>query len=145
MNLLASPNLAGEALRNDSCHCAFVDQAQLALYADLNFWQHGLLSFCSICCARNINKLVADQQAAEAGAPPNAQKTDPAQEIEAHSLMQTVIMSFARGLTHGKQELPLDDMYVYFPVQIVQSLVESINQLRYQQSSWHTMQRTHER
>ena len=28
--------------------CTFVDQAHLALYADLHFWQCGLLAFCSM-------------------------------------------------------------------------------------------------
>ena len=41
--------------------------------------------------------------------------------------MQTVIMSFARGLMHGQQELPIN-MHVYFPVQVFQSLVNSIGQ-----------------
>ena len=38
--------------------CTFVDQAHLALYADLQFWQYGLLAFCSVCCACNTNKLL---------------------------------------------------------------------------------------
>ena len=50
--------------------CTFVDQAHLALYADLHFWQYGLLASCSFCCACNINKLLAEKLAAETEAAP---------------------------------------------------------------------------
>ena len=41
-------------------------------------------------------------------------------------------MSFARALIHGQQELPINDTYVYFPVQVLQSLVNSISQNHYE-------------
>ena len=31
------------------------------------------------------------------------------------ALMQTVVMSFARGLYLGKAELPIDHVHIYFP------------------------------
>ena len=40
--------------------------------------------------------------------------------------MQTVIMSFVRGMTHGEQILPINDLFVYLPVQLLPALVESI-------------------
>ena len=40
--------------------------------------------------------------------------------------MQTVIMSFARGMMHGEQILPINDLFVYLPVQLLPALVESI-------------------
>ena len=42
--------------------------------------------------------------------------------------MQTVIMSFVRGMTHGEQILPINDLFVYLPVQLLPALVESIGQ-----------------
>ena len=38
------------------------------------------------------------------------------------TLMQTVVMSFARGLYLGKTE-PIDHVHIYFPVQVVRKLV----------------------
>ena len=35
------------------------------------------------------------------------------------ALMQTVVMSFARGLCLGKAELPVDHVHINFPVQAV--------------------------
>ena len=128
-NALAAPlaNLFA-FLAHGHPQCTFVDQAHLALYADFQFWQYGLLAFCSVCCACNINKLLADKRAADKKADPAKQVNDPAGEVNALTLMQTVIMSFARGMIHGQQELPINDMYVYFPVQVLQSLVQSIGQ-----------------
>ena len=40
------------------------------------------------------------------------------------ALMQTVVMSFARGLYLGKAELPIDHVHIYFPVQVVHKVVE---------------------
>ena len=109
--------------------CTFVDKAHLALCADLQFWQYGLLAFCSVCCACNINKL---RRAAEAKADPAKQASYPTAEVNALTLMQTVIMSFARGMNHGEQEVPINDMYVYFPVQVLPSLVRSMTDNQFQ-------------
>lgn len=40
-------------------------------------------------------------------------------------------MSFARGLAFGKPDLPLGDTHVYFPVQIVPSLIEQFDHIGY--------------
>ena len=37
--------------------------------------------------------------------------------------MRTVIMSFVRGMEHGEQTLPTNDLFVYLPVQILPDLV----------------------
>ena len=37
--------------------------------------------------------------------------------------MQTVIMSFVRGMEHGEQTLPTNDLFVHLPVQILPDLV----------------------
>ena len=37
--------------------------------------------------------------------------------------MQTVVMSFARGLYLGKPELPTGHVHVYFPVQMVHKVI----------------------
>ena len=103
--------------------CAFADKKHLALYANPEFWQYGLLAFCSECCASNIEQATeAKANPANLAGPPNC----PESEVNTLTLTQTVIMSFARGMTHGQQELPINDMFVYFPVQALPSLVQSI-------------------
>ena len=44
--------------------------------------------------------------------------------------MQTVLMSFARGLYLGKPELPIDHVHVYFPVQIVHKVIAQCEALK---------------
>ena len=44
--------------------------------------------------------------------------------------MQTVVMSFARGLYLGKPELPIDHVHVYFPVQIVHKVIAQCKALK---------------
>ena len=45
--------------------------------------------------------------------------------------MQTVVMSFARGLYLGNAELPTDHVHIYFPVQIVHKVVAQCNALNF--------------
>ena len=40
--------------------------------------------------------------------------------------MRTVIMSFVRGMEHGEQTLPTNDLFVYLPVQILPDLVVAL-------------------
>ena len=46
--------------------------------------------------------------------------------MDALTFMPTVIMSFVRGMTHGEQTLPINDLFVYLPVQLLPAVVESI-------------------
>ena len=95
-----------------------IDQAELALYADPTYWLYGLLSFCAKSC---------EAKTAEAGGEPDfrtskERKQDssaPALEPTRNSLalMQTVVMSFARGLYLGKPELPIDQGVGSYQVQ----------------------------
>ena len=39
------------------------------------------------------------------------------------TFMRTVLMSFVRGMEHGEQTLPTNDLFVYLPVQILPDLV----------------------
>ena len=55
--------------------------------------------------------------------------------------MQTVVMSFARGLYLGKPELPIDHVHVYFPVQIVHKVVAQCERLGLQESSLAAVER----
>ena len=71
--------------------CTFVDKEHLALYANPQFWQYGLLAFCSECCASNINQL---RRTAEVKANPARPSNHPASEVNALTLTQTVIMSY---------------------------------------------------
>ena len=98
------------------------DQAELALYADPTYWLYGLLSFCAKSC---------EAKTAEAGGEPDfrtskERKQDssaPALEPTRNSLalMQTVVMSFARGL--------------YFPVQIVHKVIAQCEALKLKEGS----------
>ena len=80
--------------------CAFIPKEHLALYANPLFWQYGLLAFVSGCCASNIDLL---KRATEAKTDPAKQEDTNESEVEALTFMQTVIMSFVRGMTHGQQ------------------------------------------
>ena len=54
--------------------------------------------------------------------------------------MQTGIMSFVRGMVHGEQILPVKDLFVYIPVQLLPDLVKAIVEQGYEkvdeQSGW---------
>ena len=110
------------------------DQAELALYAGPTYWLYGLLSFCAKSC---------EAKTAEAGGEPDfrtskERKQDssaPALEPTRNSLalMQTVVMSFARGLYLGKPELP--HVHVYFPVQIVHKVIAQCEALKLKEGS----------
>ena len=112
------------------------DQAELALYVDPTCWLYGLLSFCAKSC---------EAKTAEAGGEPDfrtskERKQDssaPASELTRNSLalMQTVVMSFARGLYLGKPELPIDHVHVYFPVQIVHKVIAQCEALKLKEGS----------
>ena len=113
---------------------AFVEQGHppcatpkehLALYANPLFWQYGLLAFVSGCCASNIDLLKRVTE-------PAKQEDTIESEVDALTFMQTVIMSFVRGMTHGQQELPINDLFVYIPVQVRPGLVQSIIDHQYQ-------------
>ena len=49
--------------------------------------------------------------------------------------MQTVVMSFARGLYLGKPELPIDHVRVNFPVQIVHKVIAQREALKLKEGS----------
>ena len=118
------------------------DHAELALYADPTYWLYGLLSFCAKIC---------EAKTAEAGGEPDfrtskERKQDssaPALEPTRNSLalMQTVVMSFARGLYLGKPELPIDHVHVYFPVQIAHKVIAQCERLELQESSLAAVER----
>ena len=103
----------------------------LALYADPTYWLYGLLSFCAKSC---------EAKTTEAGGEPDfktskerkQESTAPALEPTRNSLalMQTVVMSFARGLYLGKPELPIDHVHIYFPVQIVHKVTAQCEALK---------------
>ena len=44
-------------------------------------------------------------------------------DVDALTFMQTVIMSFVRGMEYGEQTLPTNDLFVHLPVQILPDLV----------------------
>ena len=112
------------------------NQAELALYADPTYWLYGLLSFCAKSC---------EAKTAETGGEPDfrtskERKQDssaPALEPTHNSLalMQTVVVSFARGLYLGKPELPIDHVRVYFPVQIVHKVIAQCEALKLKEGS----------
>ena len=106
--------------------CAFVPQKQLALYASPHFWQYGLLAFVSGCCAFNNEQ--RHKQSRTTKPDPAKQEDASENDVDALTFMQTVIMSFVRGMTHGGQILPINDLFVHLPVQLLPALVESIGE-----------------
>ena len=104
--------------------CPFISHKQLALYASPRFWQYGLLAFIARCCSfdnQHRHQGTGAAQAAEA----KPQKTKE-KDVDALTFMQTVIMSFVRGMEYGEQTLPTNDLFVYLPVQILPDLVEAM-------------------
>ena len=101
--------------------CPFITHKQLALYANLRFWQYGLLAFIARRCSfdnQHRHQGTGTAQAVE-GKPQKTKEKD----IDALTFTQTVIMSFVRGMEHGEQTLPTNDLFVYLPVQILPDLV----------------------
>ena len=101
--------------------CPFITQNQLALYASPRFWQYGLLSFIARCCSFDNQHRHQGTGTAQAVAV-KPQKTKE-KDVDALTFMQTVIMSFVRGMEYGEQTLPTNDLFVYLPVQILPDLV----------------------
>ena len=52
-------------------------------------------------------------------------------DVDALTFMQTVVMSFVRGMEYGEQTLPVNDLFVHFPVQLVPALVTAMEQQRF--------------
>ena len=101
--------------------CPFITQKQLALYASPRFWQYGLLAFIARCCSFDNQHRHQGTGTAQAVAV-KPQKTKE-KDVDALTFMQTVIMSFVRGMEYGEQTLPTNDLFVYLPVQILPDLV----------------------
>ena len=80
-----------------------------------------LLAFIARCCSfdnQHRHQGTGTAQAVE-GKPQKTKEKD----VDALTFMQTVIMSFVRGMEHGEQTLPTNDLFVYLPVQILPDLV----------------------
>ena len=109
--------------------CSFIPQKQLALYANPLFWQYGLFAFVSRCCSHNNQH--RRQIASAAKAALTKQEKSSEKDVDALTFMQTVVMSFVRGMECGDQTLPINDLFVYFPVQLVPALVTAMKQQRF--------------
>ena len=96
------------------------------LYANPLFWQYGLLAFVSGCCT--FNNQHRRQNADAAKTTPRKQEESSEKDVDALTFTQTVIMSFVRGMEHGDQTLPINDLFVYPPVQILPALVTAMGQ-----------------
>ena len=101
--------------------CPFITHKQLALYASPRFWQYGLLAFIARCCS--FDNQHRNQGAGTAQAVEGKPQTTKEKDVDALAFMRTVIMSFVRGMGHGEQTLPTNDLFVYLPVQILPDLV----------------------
>ena len=101
--------------------CPFITQKQLALYANPRFWQYGLLAFIARCCS--FDNQHRHQGPGTAQAEEGKSQTTKEKDVDALTFMRTVIMSFVRGMEHGEQTLPTNDLFVYLPVQILPDLV----------------------
>ena len=101
--------------------CPFITHKQLALYASPRFWQYGLLAFIARCCS--FDNQHRHQGPGTAQAEEGKSQTTKEKDVDALTFMRTVIMSFVRGMEHGEQTLPTNDLFVYLPVQILPDLV----------------------
>ena len=101
--------------------CSFIAHKQLALYASPRFWQYGLLAFIARCCS--FDNQHRHQGPGTAQAEEGKSQTTKEKDVDALTFMRTVIMSFVRGMEHGEQTLPTNDLFVYLPVQILPDLV----------------------
>ena len=119
-------------VQQDRQLCSFIPHKQLMLYANPLFWQYGLLAFVAGCCT--FNNEHRHKQARATTAAPSKQEEPSEKDVEALTFMQTVIMSFVRGMVHGEQTLPINDLFVYLPVQLVPALVEAIGQRGYERA-----------
>ena len=109
--------------------CSFIPQKQLALYANPLFWQYGLFAFVSRCCSHNNQHRRQNASAAKAALTKHEESGE--KDVDALTFMQTVIMSFVRGMEYGDQTLPINDLFVDFPVQLVPALVTAMEQQRF--------------
>ena len=57
------------------------------------------------------------KRAKAAKADPAKQEESSENEVDALTFMQTVVMSFVRGMTHGEQTLPINDLFAYSRVE----------------------------
>ena len=101
--------------------CPFITHKQLALYANPRFWQYGLLAFIARCCS--FDNQHRHQGPGTAQTEEGKSQTTKEKDVDALTFMRTVIMSFVRGMAHGEQTLPTNDLFVYLPVQILPDLV----------------------
>ena len=104
--------------------CPFITHKQLALYANPRFWQYGLLAFIARCCS--FDNQHRHQGPGTAQAEEGKSQTTKEKDVDALTFMRTVIMSFVRGMEHGEQTLPTNDLFVYLPVQILPDLVAAM-------------------
>ena len=74
------------------------------------------------------------KHARAAKAAPSQQEEPSEKDVDALTFMQAVIMSFVRGMVHGEQTLPINDLFVYLPVQLLRALVEAIGQQGYEKA-----------
>ena len=101
--------------------CPFITHKQLALYANPRFWQYGLLAFIARCCS--FDNQHRHQGPGPAKVEEGKSQTTKEKDVDALTFMRTVLMSFVRGMEHGEQTLPTNDLFVYLPVQILPDLV----------------------
>ena len=101
--------------------CPFITHKQLALYANPRFWQYGLLAFIARCCS--FDNQHRHQGPGTAQVEEGKSQTTKEKDVDALTFMRTVLMSFVRGMEHGEQTLPTNDLFVYLPVQILPDLV----------------------
>ena len=113
-------------VKNGHPACPFITQKQLALYASPRFWQYGLLAFIARCCS--FDNQHRDQGTGAAQTVEGKSQTTKEKDVDALTFTRTVIMSFVRGMEHGEQMLPTNDLFVYLPVQILPDLVTAMEQ-----------------
>ena len=109
--------------------CPFIAHKQLALYANPRFWQYGLLAFIARCCS--FDNQHRHQDPGPAKVEEGKSQMTKEKDVDALTFMRTVLMSFVRGMEHGEQTLPTNDLFIYLPVQILPDLVVAMERQGY--------------
>ena len=96
--------------------CPFITHKQLALYASPRFWQYGLLS-------QGAVPLIINTDTRYRNSPSSGRETTENKGKRCRCPHLYANCHHVRGMEHGEQTLPTNDLFVHLPVQILPDLV----------------------
>ena len=105
-------------VKNGHPACPFITHKQLALMQTLD--SGNMASWPSLRGAVNQHR---HQGPGPEKVEEGKSQTTKEKDVDALTFMRAVLMSFVRGMEHGEQTLPTNDLFVYPPAQILPDLV----------------------